>query len=248
MMKPASRTFQATLERIDSPLKWVMVRVPFDAGKFWGNRGQVKVKGEINGFAFRTSLFPDGNGRHRLLVNKLMQRGAKAAPGMSANFRLEPDNVERVATVPAEFHRVLSQEPSLRRWFSGFNYSTRNEICKWIVSPKSSAARTRRSEQMAERLLATMEAERELPPVLQIALAQNSLARHGWQSMSSARRRGHLLGIFYYRGLEARANRIEKAVQDAAAFAEKRKTATRTARKRMGTQIRSNVTVRTDES
>ena len=33
MMMPASKTFQAQLERIDSPLKWVMVRVPFDAGK-----------------------------------------------------------------------------------------------------------------------------------------------------------------------------------------------------------------------
>src|SRR5580704_5814968 len=81
MRKPGSRIFQATLERIDSPLKWVMVRVPFDAGKVWGMRGQVKVKGEINGFAFRTSLFPDGKGGHRLLVNKVMQRGAKAAPG-----------------------------------------------------------------------------------------------------------------------------------------------------------------------
>src|ERR1700675_4330634 len=108
MMKPAARTFQATLERIDSPLKWVMVRVPFDAGKVWGKRGQLKVKGEINGFAFRTSLFPDGNGGQRLLVNKVMQRGAKASPGMSARFRLEPDNSIRVVTVPAELHRALS--------------------------------------------------------------------------------------------------------------------------------------------
>jgi hypothetical protein len=223
MMKPALRIFQATLERIDSPLKWVMVRVPFDAAKVWGKRGQLKVKGEINGYAFRTSLFPDGNGGHRLLVNKLMQRGAKAAPGMSARFRLEPDTTQRVVTVPRELHRALSGERSLRRWFDGLNHSVRNEICKGILQPKSPAARLRRAERMAEFLLAAMEAERELPPALQIALAQNSLAYEGWQLMSSSRRRGHLLGIFYNQGAGARARRMARAIEDAVQFAQKRK-------------------------
>jgi uncharacterized protein YdeI (YjbR/CyaY-like superfamily) len=223
MMKPASRIFQATLERIDSPLKWVMVRVPFDAAKVWGKRGQLKVNGEINGFAFRTSLFPDGKGGHRLLVNKQMQRGAKAAPGMSARFRLEPDNAVRFVTLPAELHRALSEDQSLRRWFDGLNHSVRNEICKWIVQTKNSGARSRRATQMAERLLATMEAERELPPAFQIALSQNSLARDGWQLMTPARRRGHLLAIFYYRSPDARARRMAKAMEDAVQFAQKKK-------------------------
>jgi uncharacterized protein YdeI (YjbR/CyaY-like superfamily) len=223
MMTPGRRTFQATLERIDSPLRWVMVLVPFDAGKVWGKRGQLKVKGEINGFAFRTSLFPDGKGGHRLLVNKLMQRGAKSAPGMAARFRLEPDSAVRVVSVPAELHRALSEDRSLRRWFDGFNHSMRNEICKGIAQSKNPAVRLRRAERMAECLLATMEAERELPPAFQIALAQNSLARQGWQSMSSSRRRGHLFGVFYYQGPGARARRMAKAVEDAIQSAHKRK-------------------------
>jgi uncharacterized protein YdeI (YjbR/CyaY-like superfamily) len=223
MMKPASRIFQATLERIDSPLKWVMVRVPFDAAKAWGKRGQVKVKGEINGFAFRTSLFPDGKGRHRLLVNKLMQRGAKAAPGMAARFRLEPDNAARVVTVPEELHRALSEVRSLRRWFDRLNHSARNEICKGIAQAKSPTVRLRRAERMAECLLGTMEAEREIPPAFQICLAQNPLAREGWKLMSPSRRRGHLFGIFYYQSPGARARRMAKAMEDAVAFAQKRK-------------------------
>jgi hypothetical protein len=223
MMKLASRNFQATLERIDSPLKWVMVRVPFDAGKVWGKRGQLKVKGEINGFVFRTSLFPDGKGGHKLLVNKLMQRGAKAAPGMSARFRLEPDSAVRIVTVPAELHRALSQERSLRRWFDGLNHSARNEICRGIAQARNPAVRLRRAERMSECLLATMEAERELPPAFQIALEQNSLALEGWQSMSRTRRRGHLFGIFYYQSPGARARRMARAVEDAVQFAQKRK-------------------------
>ena len=222
-MKPASRIFQATLEHIDSPLKWVMVRIPFDAGKVWGKRGQVKVKGEINGFAFRTSLFPDGKGGHKLLVNKLMQRGAKAAPGMAARFRLEPDNAMRVITVPAELQRALSEVRSLRRWFDGLSHSVRNDICRVIAQAGSPAVRLRRAERTAECLLCAMEAERELPPAFQKALTQNSLARDGWQLMSPARRRGHLLGIFYYQSPDARARRTAKAMEDAVQLAQKRK-------------------------
>jgi uncharacterized protein YdeI (YjbR/CyaY-like superfamily) len=223
MMKPASKTFKATLERIDSPLKWVMVRVPFDAGKAWGKRGQVKVRGDINGFAFRTSLFPDGNGGHRLLVNKQMQRGAKAAPGMSARFRLEPDNAPRVITVPLELHRMLSEERSLRKWFNALNYSLRNELCKRIAQASDPAVRLRRAELLAECLLSAMEAERELPPAIQIALAQNSRAHEGWQLMSPARRRGHLLGVFYYQSASSRERRMAKAMEDAVQFAQKKK-------------------------
>jgi uncharacterized protein YdeI (YjbR/CyaY-like superfamily) len=223
MIKPAARTFQAALERIDSPLKWVMVRVPFDAGKVWGKRGQLKVKGEVNGFAFRTSLFPDGKGGHRLLVNKLMQRGAKTTPGMTARFRLEPDSEVRVVNVPEELHRALSEERSLRRWFDSLNYSARNEICKGIAQAKNASVRLRRAERMAECLLATMEAERELPPAFQIALAQNSLAHEGWHLMSPSRRRGHLFGVFYHQSPGARARRMAKAMEDAVLFARKRK-------------------------
>ena len=216
-----AKSFQARLERIDSPLKWVMIRIPFDAAKIWGKRGQLKVKGEINGFAFRTSLFPRRNGGHMMLVNKRMQRGAGAGPGGVAQFRLEPDTEERIITAPVELKRALAEDRSLRRWFDKLNYSMRKYIADWIAEVKSAEARTRRAEQIAERLLATMEAERELPPILQIAFAHNPQAREGWERMSPARRRGHLLGIFYYRDPEARGRRVEKALQDAMEIAQK---------------------------
>jgi Domain of unknown function (DUF1905)/Bacteriocin-protection, YdeI or OmpD-Associated len=221
MAKLTAKSFQARLERIDSPLKWVMIRIPFDAAKIWGTRGQIKVKGEINGFAFRTSLFPRKIGGHMMLINKRMQRGAAVGPGMAAHFRLEPDTEKRSVIVPTELSRALAEDRSLRRWFDKLNYSTRKYITDWIAEVKSVEARTRRAEQIAERLLATMEAERELPPVLQVAFADNLRARGGWERMSLARRRGHLLGIFYYRNPEARSRRVNKAIQDALEFAEK---------------------------
>jgi uncharacterized protein YdeI (YjbR/CyaY-like superfamily) len=189
----------------------------------WGLRGQIRVKGEINGFPIRTTLFPTGQGGHILLVNKRMQKGSRTVEGSVARFELELDKEERVADIPAELNKILRQDRSLQRWYDDLNQSTRNDIAKWITDVQSdeARARARRAEQIGERLLSVMEAERELPPVLKIAFARNPRARDGWEAMSASRRRGHLFGIFYYRNPEAQAKRIEKMVDDAMAIAEK---------------------------
>src|ERR1700692_2401599 len=194
---PAAKGFDARLERLRPRLHGIIVRIPFDAAKAWGLRGQIKVKGEINGFAFRTSLFPIREGRHFLLINKTMQRGARAAEGNLAHFHVELDREKRTVTLPGELTRILKQDRSLLRWYGELNHSTRNYIAKWIAEPKSSEARMRRSEQIAERLLAVMDAERELPPILQVAFARDRQARQGWDAMSPSRRRAHLFAIFY---------------------------------------------------
>jgi uncharacterized protein YdeI (YjbR/CyaY-like superfamily) len=216
--KPIARSFKATLERMESSnLGWVIIRVPFDVSKVWGVRGRLRVKGEINGFPFRTALFPTGKGFHFLLVNKRMQAGADARAGSTADFRLEPDLEVRKATVPVELRRALSQDRAVQRWFGELSYSIRKWIADWIAQPKSAGARVRRAEQIAEQLLTTMEAERELPPVLKAAFARDPRAFEGWQRMSPTQRRHSLLSIFHYRSPEARDRRIAKMMQEALA-------------------------------
>jgi uncharacterized protein YdeI (YjbR/CyaY-like superfamily) len=219
--KPIAKNFRAVLESIQSRLGWTIIRIPFDVEKVWRTLVRLRVKGAINGFSFRTSLFPARGGGHILLVNKKMQEGGDVRQGMSAQFHLEPDLEERIAIVPAELKRLFNQDPSLYKWFKQMNYSTRSEIGKWIGQVKSAEARVRRAEQLAERLLAVMDAERELPPVLQLAFARDARARKGWNRMSPTQRRGQLLAIFYYRTPEARARRIEKTLQEASARAER---------------------------
>ena len=219
--RPVAKSFQATLERMKSRLNWIIIHIPFGVAKLWGSRGQFRVKGEINGFAFRTSLFPTGQGGHILLVNRKMQKGGRAVAGTVAHFQIEPDTEKRVVTTPVELNRVLAEDRALRPWFDRLNYSARNDIANWVGEPKSPASRVRRAEQMAERLLATMDAERDLPPILQVAFSRNPGAREGWERMSVAQRRGHLLGIFYYRTPESRARRIDKMLDVASAIAER---------------------------
>jgi len=60
----------------------------------------------------------------------------------------------------------------------------RREIGKWVMGVKSDEARMRRAEQTAERLLATMEGERELPPVIVAAFRARPRAKAGWAKMT----------------------------------------------------------------
>jgi len=222
MAKSTEKSFQAPLVHMESNLGWVIAHVPFDVRKAWGAGGRPKVRGEINGFPFRTSLFPTREGTHFILVNKRMQRGAKVAAGIKAKFRIEPDTEARIVTVPAEMKRIFAEERSLARWYEKLSYSMRKWIVDWVTQPKSANARQRRAEQISEQMMAAMEGERELPPLLQVAFARNPQARQGWELMSAVQRRGQLLAIFYYRSPEARARRMEKVLQAAAELAEKK--------------------------
>jgi uncharacterized protein YdeI (YjbR/CyaY-like superfamily) len=218
--KLVSKSFQATLERIPSRLGWIIIRIPFDVPKVWGTRAKVRVKGEINGFAFRASVFPTSKGDHCMLIKRSMQTGGNVSLGDTAQFRVEPDTAKPVVTVPGELQRILNEDRSFRRWFEQLSFSMRKWICDWIVLVKNPASRVRRAEQVAEQLLATMEAELELPPILKLAFARDPRAYQGWQSMTLLQRRGHLLGIFYYRNPESRDRRISKMLEEALARAE----------------------------
>ncbi len=217
-----AKTFEAVLERTADRLRWVIARIPFDAAKIWGKRGQIKIQGEINGFAFRAILFPTGQGTHFLIVNKKMLGGGKTAAGLTAKFRIQPDATPRITvSPPAELLRELGQSKRLLKFFESLSPSRRHEIAKWIAQCKTSEARKCRSQRLAEWLMETMEAERELPPMMQLAFRQNPKAGEQWERMSPSHRRAHLFSIFHYRTPEARANRAQKCVEELLGRAEK---------------------------
>lgn len=203
-------------------LGWTIVWIPFNVYKTWGVRGNFRIKGEINGFAFRSALFPTRKGVHFLLVNKKIQACASVSPGSKAAFFLEPDTAERVAVVPAELKPFLAEDKSFRRWFEALSYSYRRWFCDSITQLKSPASRARRAEQIAEQLFSAMEAEHELPPALKLAFSNDSRALQGWNLMSPNQRRAQLIAIFHYSSPEARERRLAKVIEAAVAAAEKK--------------------------
>jgi uncharacterized protein YdeI (YjbR/CyaY-like superfamily) len=207
--------FRSLLKPDGTNLKWVIAPVPFSPAKVWKTRKRMRVKGTINGFAFRTSLFGSAEKGYVVLVNKTMQKGAQAYAGEMAEFTLEPDLEEREATVPPELAKLLKQDRAVARWFEALSYSIRKYIGDAVRKPKSPAARQRQAEQMVERIMLAMEGEQILPPILQVAFRRAPRAKVGWEQMTAVQRRGHLLGIFYYHSPEARERRAQKAVDEA---------------------------------
>lgn len=220
--KLVAKKFEAVLERTGDRLNWTIIRVPLDVFKVWGVRGQLRVRGEINGAPFRTALFPTGQGTHVMMVNKTMQKASGATAGVKARFRVEPDTEKREIPPSHDLERMLKQSKALRKYYDSLNFSSRREIAKWINAGKQAETRKRRAEQMAERMMLVMEAERDLPPVLQVALARNPVARAGWERMAPSHRRAHLFGIFYYRNPESQQRRIAKAVEAMVHYGKKR--------------------------
>jgi hypothetical protein len=213
--KNTAKIFKAHLETGGQALGWTTARVPFDPAKAWKQMIRLRVQGTVNGFAFRTSLFPDtraadGKGAFFLLINKDLQRGADARSGDVAEFSLEPDLEPREAELPDELAILLDDEHGLREWYDELSEYARREIGKWILGVKSDASKMKRAEQMAERLLATMEAEKELPPVLIAAFRRRPKARQGWEKMTATQRRSELMAIFYYQTLPAIQKRVDK--------------------------------------
>jgi uncharacterized protein YdeI (YjbR/CyaY-like superfamily) len=211
--KRTEKRYQAVLEK-EHGLGWTIARVPFDPPKVWPKMIRLRVRGEVNGAAFRTSLFADGNG-YFLLVNRETQKRARVALGDAVEIALEPDLDPRPAELPDVLEALLEDEAGLRKWYDGLSESMRREIGKWVLGVKSEQALRRRAQQMAERLLATMEAEVELPPVVARALRSRPKAKVGWERMTPVQRRSELMGVFYYQTPEARERRVQKLVEAA---------------------------------
>jgi uncharacterized protein YdeI (YjbR/CyaY-like superfamily) len=210
------------LEPMEGGLGWVVARLPFDVDRAWKKMVRLRVKVEVGDQVFRTSLFPDAKrGGHFVLVNKKMQKAAGAGVGAMVDFTITPDLEERTPHVPPELAKLLKTQKRLAKWFEGLSEPTRWEIAKWIDGVKSGEARQRRVDQLAERLMLTMEGEKELPPVIEVAFRGIPAARKGWDAMTKLQRRSHLMGVFYYRSPEAREKRVRKLVEDCLKVASK---------------------------
>lgn len=220
------KAFTSLLEPDGTALKWTIARVPFDIATAWPVRNGRRVRGEIEGFAFRTTLvaYPSGKGSV-LIVNRKMRAAAHARQGDKVRIWLEPDLDERPIVLPSELTRALNADRKLRKWFDGMSESMRREAGKWTDEPKSQESRQKRADKMVERLMQAMEGEIDPPPVLRAAFTRIPGARDPWFALTPIQRRNHLLGIFYYETAEGRERRAAKAIEEALKAAKKKRRA-----------------------
>jgi hypothetical protein len=140
----AKKKFNAKVKAIGPGGAWTMLHIPFDVQKEWGSRARVSVRGAVNGFAFRTSIFPDGKGGHTMMVNKAMKENGGAIPGKTVRVELEQDAAPRTVTVPKDFKAALVGNAKARVTFEGFSPSHRRAYVDWITQAKREETRIAR--------------------------------------------------------------------------------------------------------
>lgn len=109
---------------------------------------------------------------------------------------------------------AFDEEEEAVAWTLALSSWMVRELSAWVMEPKSEASRQKRAERMAERLMLTMEAERELPVFLVRALNAAG-AMKGWKAMTPMQRRMLLLAVYRPLGMEGRERQVLRLVEAA---------------------------------
>ena len=138
------KNFEARLTARGPKGAWIFLPVPFDVKDAFGKKARVPVKGAINGFPFRNSLVPEGDGTHCMMVSKQLQAGAKAAAGDLVKVTMAVDDTARVVEVPPELRQALDGDREAAASFAAMAYSHQKEYVEWIAGAKKADTRARR--------------------------------------------------------------------------------------------------------
>jgi hypothetical protein len=133
---------------------WTILKLPKAASAKLPSRGQVMVKGVINGFRFQTALEPDGNGSHWFKVGKSMQTSAKVSAGDTVELAVEPTKEWPEPDVPSDWKAALDTSPHIQTLWLDVTPMARWEWLRWIGSTSQMETRKRRIEVACSKLLA----------------------------------------------------------------------------------------------
>ena len=138
----AAIRFDATLYVIDTS---AVLRLPEAASKDLPSRGQVAVRGTINGVEFQTVLEPDGNSGHWMRVDDTLQRAAGIKAGETAALSIEVTREWPEPSVPQDLATALVAAPQkIQDQWNEITPMARWEWVRWVGATKNPDTRRRR--------------------------------------------------------------------------------------------------------
>lgn len=136
--------FEATLYTID---EWTILRLPEKASEKLLSRGQVAVRGTINGHEFQTVLEPDGYSGHWMMVDGKLQQIAGISVGDTATLEIESTKDWPEPNVPQDFETALAAAPQkIQDLWKNITPMARWEWVRWVNATKNPETRKRRVE------------------------------------------------------------------------------------------------------
>ncbi|HEV8359663.1 MAG TPA: YdeI/OmpD-associated family protein [Candidatus Thermoplasmatota archaeon] len=123
---------------------WYVASFPKSVTARLGTKAAVKVAGTMNGAAFRSSVFPNGDGTHHLMINRAMRDATGLGDGDKARFVLAPDTKPRVVRVPPELRAALATSPKANANFAKLAPSHKAAYVGYVTEAKKPETRARR--------------------------------------------------------------------------------------------------------
>jgi hypothetical protein len=130
------------------------VEFPFDTGAKFGVTGRVPIKAEIDGIAYRGSLVKMGSTCHIVPVLKQIRESLNKTAGDKIHVVVELDEEERKIELAADALAALRKAPESQAMWTKLSFTHQREFHQWIESAKRAETRSRRIEQMVEKLAA----------------------------------------------------------------------------------------------
>jgi len=136
--------FDATLYTID---KSTVLRLPEKASAKLPSRGQVAVKGTIDGHRFQTVLEPDGNFGHWMKIDRKLQKSAALTAGEAATLEIESIKEWPEPSVPPDLRTALAAAPQkIQDLWKEITPMARWEWVRWVNATANPDTRKRRVE------------------------------------------------------------------------------------------------------
>jgi hypothetical protein len=145
-----TKRFRALLEKHETS-EATGITIPFDVPATFGTRARVPVRGTINGFPYRSSIFPMG-GRFMMAVNRELRAGANAQGGDTVNVTMERDDEPRTITPPPDLARALKANQTAQAAWNKLSYTHQKEHARAVEDAKRPETRLRRIEKAIEQL------------------------------------------------------------------------------------------------
>ncbi len=136
--------FDATLYTID---RSTILRLPDQASEKLPSRGQVAVRGTIDGQEFQTVLEPDGKGGHWMKIDEELQEAAGISAGETATLEVESTKDWPEPNVPQDLEAALAAAPQkIQHLWGDITPIARWEWVRWVNATKNPDTRKRRVE------------------------------------------------------------------------------------------------------
>lgn len=140
----ATISFRATASTIDGR---TILRLPDGASRQLPSRGQVAVRGTLNGHLFDTVVEPDGRLGHWIKLGDDLQTAAAVRAGETATVDIAPVKDWPEPQLPNDLRAALAAAPPvIQEMWNDITPMARWEWVRWVNETRNPSTRRRRVE------------------------------------------------------------------------------------------------------